>query len=179
MTRIYTRTGDDGTSALIGGKRVAKHSLRLQSYGSVDELNSFLGKAVAEGAAERLLPALLIVQRRLFDVGAELAMEETSDPSRLSAADIQRLEGWIDELTAELPPLTRFILPGGSLSASTLHVARTVCRRAERCVTALQDRERVDANVVRYLNRLSDLLFVMARYQNQNEGVEDVIWEAE
>lgn len=177
MTRIYTRTGDDGTSALIGGRRVSKNSLRLEAYGTVDELNAFLGRAIAEGIADRLQPMLHQIQNTLFDLGAELAMEEIPSPPRICDDFIHEMERWIDELTGELPPLSQFILPGGSLSTATLHIARTVCRRAERRVVSLKESVPVNPAILRYLNRLSDLLFILSRFQNQSEGLEDVPWK--
>ncbi len=177
MTRIYTRTGDDGTSALIGGRRVSKNSLRLEAYGTMDELNAFLGRAIAEGVAERMRPMLHRIQNNLFDLGAELALEEIPSPPRIREESIREMEQWIDELTGELPPLSQFILPGGSLSAATLHIARTVCRRAERRVVSLKESVPVNPAILRYLNRLSDLLFVMSRFQNQSDGLEDVPWK--
>lgn len=177
MARIYTRAGDDGSSGLIGGKRVSKDSPRLETYGTVDELNALLGRAIAETVSPRLTPMLKCIQNRLFDIGAELAMEGEPIPARIQVDSIQQLEGWIDDLSDALPPLTQFILPGGGLSASTLHIARTVCRRAERRVVSLRKSEPVNAEIVRFLNRLSDLLFVMARFQNLEEGKGEELWE--
>lgn len=177
MVRIYTRTGDDGSSALIGGKRVSKNSLRLEAYGTVDELNSFLGQAISQGATQPLVSMLQRIQNTLFDVGAELASEVPLSPPRMHPEFIVQLERWIDDLSDSLPPLTQFILPGGSQCAATFHVARTVCRRAERRVISLHELEPIHPDILRYLNRLSDLLFVMARTQNQWEGHNDIVWE--
>jgi len=177
MARIYTRAGDDGSSGLIGGQRVSKDCPRLEAFGTVDELNALLGQVIADSLSERLVPFLHEIQCRLFDLGAELASEEIPTPSRITNDSIRQLENWIDCLSDALPPLTHFILPGGSRSAATLHVARTVCRRAERRVVALREREPVNPDATRYLNRLSDLLFVMARFQNQAEGRGEEIWE--
>ena len=177
--KIYTRTGDDGTTGLLGKARVPKHDARVEAYGSVDELNSVLGLVHAHDTAGlfgELVPSL---QMQLFDAGAELA---TTDPgmlaklTRLGADQVARLEREIDRLEADLEPLTNFILPGGSGLAASLHHARTVCRRAERRVTALAAKETVSSELVRWLNRLADLLFVMARWANARSGVPDRTW---
>lgn len=178
--KIYTRTGDDGTTGLLGRDRVPKHDLRVEAYGSVDELNSVLGVVHAHDTAKlfgELLPAL---QSSLFDVGAELATIDVAmleKLARLADPDVAKLEREIDRLEADLAPLTRFVLPGGTPLAASLHHARTVCRRAERRVTALAARENVSGVLVRWLNRLADLLFVMARWANAKAGVADHIWE--
>lgn len=179
MVRIYTRAGDDGSSGLIGGRRISKNCPRLEAIGTVDELNALLGQAIAEGVSERLSPLFQNIQRRLFDLGTELAAEDVPSPPRIREDSVQQLEQWIDVLSDALPPLTQFILPGGSPSAAILHVARTVCRRAERRVMALQELESVTPHAIRYLNRLSDLLFVMARFQNFDEGQREEVWEGE
>jgi len=177
--KIYTRTGDDGTTGLLGPGRVPKAAPRVEAYGSVDELNAQLGAARALDREAWLDPDLATIQATLFAVGAELA---TSTPAmlqkleRVSEADVERLEATIDRLEAELSPLTRFVLPGGAPLAAQLHLARTVCRRAERRVVALASTESVDPRVVRFLNRLADLLFVMARWCNRRAGVADVEW---
>ncbi len=178
--RIYTKTGDQGETGLFGGGRVRKDHLRIAAYGDVDELNAVIGVArsqEAEGEAESLLKQ---VQNTLFQLGAILA---SPDPSRLGSIgatideeDLQLLEKEIDRMEASLPPLRTFILPGGSALAATLHVARTVCRRAERHVVALAAAEKIDGSLVRYLNRLSDFFFVLARQANQKAGVADVAW---
>ncbi len=178
--KIYTRTGDDGTTGLLGRSRVPKHDVRVEAYGSVDELNAVLGAAHAQDAGGlfgELVPGL---QAALFEIGAELA---TPDPevreklARISDAEVAALEREIDRLEADLAPLTHFILPGGTPLAAGLHHARTVCRRAERRVTALAARESVSGAIVRWLNRLADLLFVMARWANARAGVPDRRWE--
>jgi cob(I)alamin adenosyltransferase len=178
--KIYTRTGDDGTTGLLGRSRVPKHDVRVEAYGCVDELNATLGVAHAHDGGVffgELVPGL---QATLFEVGAELA---TPDPAvreklaRVSDAEVAALEREIDRLEADLPPLTHFILPGGTALAADLHHARTVCRRAERRVTALAARESVNPAIVRWLNRLADLLFVMARWANARAGVPDRTWE--
>ncbi len=177
--KIYTRTGDDGTTGLLGAGRVAKHDARVEAYGSVDELNAVLGVARALDPAKLVDGPLARIQVTLFQIGAELA---ASDPrmlaalARVSDGDVAELEALIDRLEAELPPLTRFILPGGTPLAAHLHLARTVCRRAERRVTALAAREAVEPRLVRWLNRLADLLFVMARWVNAREGGAETTW---
>ena len=170
--KIYTRTGDQGQTSLFGGARVAKNDARIEAYGTVDELSSFIGVARASSVPAEVDAELQRVQRDLFDIGARLASPGSSRFPGVDAERIGALERAIDAMESELPPLTGFILPGGSLGASQLHVARTVCRRAERCVVGLQD----DATVT-YLNRLSDYLFVAARFANLRAGVPDVPWK--
>ena len=177
--KIYTRTGDDGTTGLLGKARVPKHDARVEAYGSVDELNAVLGVAHAHDGAKvfgELLPGL---QAALFQLGAELATTDADMLARLARVageDVTALEREIDRLEAELTPLTRFVLPGGTPLAAALHHARTVCRRAERRVTALAAREPVSPHVVHWLNRLADLLFVMARVANARAGAPDRTW---
>jgi len=180
ITKVYTRTGDDGTTGLGGGQRVPKDSIRIETYGTVDELSSELGTAIALGLDERLAATLLRVQNELFNVGSDLCILE-SDKARIpvpvvEARHVEALERLMDELSAELPSLDNFILPGGSPGAAQLHVARTVCRRAERLVVALGDESAETQSCVAYLNRLSDYLFVAARFANHEAGVPDVPW---
>jgi cob(I)alamin adenosyltransferase len=177
--KLYTKTGDDGTTGLFGGGRVKKASLRVEAYGTVDELNAAIGVARTT-KLERVTDGVLgQVQIDLFTLGAELACvpgrEAKLSMKLLEAADAEHLERAIDAAEEGLPPLKSFILPGGSAQAATLHLARTVCRRAERGVLALDDAP-ARPEVVIYLNRLSDLLFVLARKANASEGVEDVPW---
>jgi len=179
--RIYTKTGDDGTTGLFAGPRVTKDHPRIEAYGAVDELNAVLGVARAQGLPAEIDELLGRIQSELFNVGAELA---TPKPELLSmplvgAEHSGRLEQAIDRFEAELAPLTQFILPGGTLAAAQLHVARTVCRRAERNVVTLsrQPGETVESRLVIYLNRLSDLLFVLSRVVNHRAGVADVPWQ--
>jgi cob(I)alamin adenosyltransferase len=175
--KIYTRTGDDGTTALFSGGRVSKTHLRVEAYGTVDELNSLLGVARAAGA--RGDAWLSQIQRQLFQVGADLATPQDARSEwvvRVDAAAVSWLEQAIDAMTAELPPLTQFILPGGTLVAAQLHVARTVCRRAERLVVALGTQEPIGDEVVPYLNRLSDFLFTLARWENLKAGTTEEPW---
>jgi cob(I)alamin adenosyltransferase len=183
LNKIYTRTGDAGLTALGTGERVPKHSLRIAAYGTVDETNACIGLARLALAAEPKLDAMLArVQNDLFDLGADLTVPEREGKPqrqrlRVSEAQVERLEAEIDELNAELSPLTSFVLPGGSAAAAALHVARTVCRRAERGVVALagESGEHVSASALKYINRLSDLLFVASRYAN-DRGRGDVLW---
>ncbi len=180
MVKIYTKTGDDGTTAIIGGKRILKCSSRIEAYGQVDEMNAFLGKTMGENLCSRLYPVLQTIQNHLFQLGAALAtMASNEEKYPLPKKSIQYLETQIDELESSLSPLTSFILPGGSIAASNLHIARTICRRVERSVIRLHQEEPImDSMVFQYLNRLSDLLFVMARYQNQYDNVEEIVWKS-
>jgi cob(I)alamin adenosyltransferase len=181
LTRIYTRTGDEGMTGLGGGQRVPKDSQRVETYGTVDELNSQIGVALATGLCERLTAELTLVQNELFDLGADLATPATSQARHavptVEARHIEKLEGLIDEFNQVVGPLTNFLLPGGSPGAAQLHVARTVCRRAERDAATLVRDEEIGATVLPYLNRLSDALFVMARYENHERGVGEPLWE--
>jgi cob(I)alamin adenosyltransferase len=178
--RIYTKTGDDGTTGLFGGARVAKTSLRVEAYGTVDELNSVIGLTRAEAPGRELDDLLNAIQDDLLCLGAEIATvagKESSLKSRRIGADaISRLEAAIDDNEASLAPLQNFILPGGARSAAVLHLARTVCRRAERRLLAAAQEGPLNGDLVVYLNRLSDLLFVLARRANQLAGVKDVVW---
>ena len=180
--KIYTRTGDDGTTGLLGPGRVSKHAPRVEAYGAVDELNASLGAARALDSAKWLEAELGAIQARLFHLGAELA---TADPralaklERVSDDDVRALEGWIDRREQDLAPLKRFILPGGTPLAAELHRARTVCRRAERRLVALAQHEPVEPRLVHYLNRLGDLLFVVARWCNRRAGVEEIEWSGD
>lgn len=185
--KIYTRTGDSGSTALFGGARVAKDALRVEAYGTVDELNACLGVAIAalSGASEELRPILLALQSELFDLGAELATAPERRHEKLTARlapvgaeQVAALERIIDRYEERLAPLRSFILPGGAPAAAALHHARTVARRAERRIVSLAAREPLDAGVLQYVNRLSDLLFVLARAANLLSGVEDVPWTA-
>jgi len=185
--KIYTKTGDSGETGLYGGVRVSKAHARVATYGEVDELNAGLGFARAtlhqSSEASDLVDMLEQIQRDLFAVGARLADPAHRIAGRVTkaavgAADITRLEGWIDTLEASLPPLRRFILAGGSPGGAALHLARTTCRRAERAMVALlaDDAEAFEADLLVYVNRLSDLLFVMARAANQRAGTPEIEW---
>jgi cob(I)alamin adenosyltransferase len=180
--KIYTRTGDEGTTGLFGGGRVSKHHARVAAYGDVDELNSVLGVVRATGPTDFFDPLLEQVQRDLFSIGGQLA---TPDPDKVRAAlakadlaldRVAEFERVIDEADGELPPLRAFILPAGTPKAAALHLARTVCRRAERSVVALAAADDVPLLFLRYLNRLSDLLFTLARLANHRAGTGDVTW---
>lgn len=178
--KIYTKTGDSGETSLFDNSRVSKADARVDAYGEVDELNACLGAARAAGLDPELSSAVDVIQRELFAVGARLADPASRIAARVTKAavddtDVHRLEQLIDRLDTELTPLRRFILPGGSPAGAWLHLARTVCRRAERRVVALGS-EAVDPILVVYLNRLSDLLFVMARAANQRAGVSETEW---
>jgi cob(I)alamin adenosyltransferase len=176
--KIYTRTGDSGETGLFDGTRVSKADERVAAYGDVDELNAWLGLVRASGGASRRLEEMLVqIQRDLFALGARLADPSHKIADRVTKAQVHsehvtRLEGWIDRLDAELPPLRRFILPGGTERGALLHVARTVCRRAERSVVGIGG----DPELIVYLNRLSDLLFVMARAENNTAGTPETEW---
>jgi len=179
--KIYTKTGDDGTTGLFGGGRVSKDSLRIRSYGTVDELNSVLGLARAHGVGARHDELLMTLQEQLFILGADLATPAGSAKNfslpRVTSREIECLERAIDDLEETLPALKNFILPGGTPSGAALHLARTVCRRAERLVVMLVHEEpEVGVLPLQYLNRLSDLLFVLARGVNHAAGVEEHPW---
>ncbi|MDJ0973245.1 MAG: cob(I)yrinic acid a,c-diamide adenosyltransferase [Planctomycetota bacterium] len=177
--RIYTKTGDDGTTGLFGGRRVSKAALRVESYGTVDELNAILGWVRAtDGGTEAADAILATAQEACFRLGAFVATVPGKDPgiAPLTNEDVTALEAAIDAAEEGLPALTSFILPGGTEAGSRMHVARTVCRRAERALVALAREDEVDMVLVRWLNRLSDLLFVLARRANHDAGVADVPW---
>jgi cob(I)alamin adenosyltransferase len=181
--RIYTRSGDTGQTGLFGGARVAKDDLRVEAYGTVDELNSALGLASSALEESDLGALIQRIQSRLFDLGADLATPlgegdalSKNRIDRFPSEETKSLESAIDLLESELPPLTRFILPGGTEAAARLHYARTVCRRAERRIVHLASIEQINAEIVRYINRLSDFLFVAARAANHRAGVSDIVW---
>jgi cob(I)alamin adenosyltransferase len=176
---IYTRTGDDGSTGLLGGARVGKDDPRIVAYGAVDELNAHLGVCRAAGLAPAIDDVVKRLQHEMFMLGAELASPRGLPPGTevLGEAAIERLERTIDEFESTLPPLRQFVLPGGSSAAASLHVARCVCRRAEQHVVALARGSHVRPEAIRYLNRVSDLLFVLARAANLAAGVGDVPWE--
>ena len=174
LSKIYTRTGDGGETGLGDGSRVPKESARIQALGDVDELNSCIGLLLAEDLPEAIRAALEGVQHDLFDLGGEVSI-----PGREAIADphVKRLEDLLDGFNADLPPLKEFILPGGSRAAACAHVARTVCRRAERSLVALAREQSVSARSRQYLNRLSDLMFVIGRLANRHAGRGDVLWQ--
>jgi cob(I)alamin adenosyltransferase len=171
ITKVYTRTGDQGQTSLVGGERVSKASPRVDAYGEVDELNSLIGLARARLHEIDIDEALGIVQNDLFTLGADLASPETVQVPRIDESFITRLEELADRFLAELEPLKEFILPGGSESGAALHLCRTVARRAERRVVDLSETERLNPAVIAYLNRLSDLLFILARAVNKRASV--------
>jgi len=178
--KIYTKTGDKGETSLHGGRRVPKDDARVDAYGTVDELNAVVGMALAEDPGEEIRAALLAIQRQLFAVGADLATpsaEGGDKVKRVGQEEVQGLERLIDALNARLPALTAFVHPGGSSLGARLHFARTVCRRAERCVVRLSHTEAVGEGIVPYLNRLSDLLFVLARYANSLGHSPEIPWK--
>jgi cob(I)alamin adenosyltransferase len=183
--KIYTRTGDEGETALFGGGRVPKSHLRVRAYGNVDELNSVVGRALLAAEVPSTRERLARVQHDLFALGAHLATPPTREGRKrpelptLPEARIGEMESWMDEAEEALPPLKSFILPGGSPGAAELHLCRTVCRRAERTAVELLPADPGVRFVVRYLNRLSDLCFVLARLENRRAGVADVRWEKE
>lgn len=176
--KIYTKTGDSGLTSLFGGGRVQKNAVRIEAYGTVDELNSTIGVVRAHNPSKRVDEMLTTIQNELFILGSDLATPHDSRAQidRITAEMSARLEKWIDELDAQLEPLRYFVLPGGSLTASFLHVSRTVCRRAERCVVTARNIETISEDTIVYLNRLSDLLFVMSRFENYMTQTPEVRW---
>ena len=174
LSKIYTRTGDDGSTGLGDGTRVAKDSLRVEAMGAVDELNSALGVLLCNPLDETLHSALVDIQHTLFDIGGELCIPGATV---IGADRVTVLEQQLDALNADLPPLKEFILPGGSSAAAACHLARAICRRSERRVHSLSRTAAVNPDAIKYLNRLSDLLFVMARYLNKVAGEPDVLWQ--
>lgn len=175
LSKIYTRTGDKGTTGLGDGRRVDKDSARIEAIGAVDELNSLLGVLIAQPVPQTISEVLTDIQHHLFDLGGELSIPSMQV---IKAESVDRLEAFLDQLNADLPPLKEFILPGGNLPAAHCHHARTVCRRAERRLTHLsrQAGEEVSANALKYLNRLSDLLFVIGRVLARENGGSEVFW---
>lgn len=174
--KIYTRTGDSGQTSLVGGKRVSKTHPRLEAYGTVDELSSHLGLLASLLTDHHHRQAILTIQQTLFSLSAILATEPESkwQPEPLPPSHTEKLEAEIDHLQQQLPALHSFIIPGGSQAACQAHVCRTVCRRAERCILALTEEIEVSADVLRYVNRLSDYLFVLARHLNVSKGIQEI-----
>ncbi|MEZ5709042.1 MAG: cob(I)yrinic acid a,c-diamide adenosyltransferase [Blastomonas sp.] len=180
LNKIYTRTGDDGTTGLVDGSRIAKHAARMQAIGDVDELNSAIGLALAHIDAGGIFDTLRVIQNDLFDLGADIATPgEDFTPGemtlRIVAAQVTRIEHHIDALNADLKPLTSFILPGGSKAAAHVHLARSICRRAERSLVRAAEADAFNPQALAYLNRLSDYLFVLARHLNNASGG-DPLW---
>ena len=180
--KLYTGRGDAGETDLFGGQRVSKDALRVEAYGSVDELNAALGLCLAACGSPNVQQMLLAIQSRLFEIGADLASPRREDNSenravpRLDQEQVREMEGWIDQVVEPLEPMKSFILPGGTELSARLHLARVVCRRAERRCVTLQAQEPVGPALLVYLNRLSDLLFALARLANHEAGVADVPW---
>lgn len=179
--KIYTKTGDEGMTSLVGGKRVPKNSVRLESYGTVDELNSYLGLIRSFLVDAVVEEELVEIQSRLFDVGGNLATDPEDERMKgrlgIKESDIERLERGIDRMDAEVPPMKFFVLPGGNQAVSFCHIARTVCRRAERRILDLSAEAEVDALVLKYINRLSDYLFMLSRKLAHDEGIEEIKWQ--
>jgi len=179
-SRLYTRTGDDGTTSLVGGSRAPKDSIRLEAYGTTDELNSWIGYiAASEAISPERRHQLQNIQNTLFNIGAALATEPESkwQPEPLGTATVETLESAIDDIDEKLPPLRHFILPGGHPDAARANIARTVARRAERRVIALGRHVKIDPDITRYINRLSDYLFALAREININTGQDEIFWQ--
>ena len=177
---VYTRTGDSGTTSLVGGARVAKDAPRLEAYGTVDELNSHIGLVASQAPTPEVADMLTWIQHRLFDIGGYLACDPDGEFQLPPGADDQtivRLEKMIDMLASRLPAINRFVLPGGTEAAARTHVARTVCRRAERRIISLDGTAPVDPAVIRFMNRLSDFLFVLARFNNIIRDVDEIFWQ--
>ncbi len=179
--KIYTKTGDDGSTGLLGGTRVKKYDVRLEAYGTVDELNAAIGVIRSYKLPENVAEILVEIQNKLFNIGSRLASDEKGEEftKKLSITEkhISFLEKAIDEMEEELPELTHFILPGGDLAAAQCHVARTVCRRAERRILEFAENEKVQTETLKYINRLSDFLFVLARKLAANSGIEEKPWK--
>jgi cob(I)alamin adenosyltransferase len=178
--KIYTKTGDEGTTALFGGKRVSKANLRIETYGTVDELNSWLGVLRDQEINQKRRDVLVEIQDRLFTIGSILATEPGNTKVRipsLQESDITLLEKQMDEMDSQLAPMRFFVLPGGHISISYTHVARTVCRRAERLIIALHDQEPVEPMVIKYMNRLSDYLFVLSRKVTAELNTDETPWK--
>jgi len=176
--KIYTKRGDQGTTSLFGGTSIEKSHTRLHAYGTVDELNSVIGMALTNRLSGRGSEILIEIQKQLFVVGADLATlpSKKTKIERVGQAEIEQIESWIDELEEQLPQLTSFILPGGSAAGASLHLARTVCRRAERYAVQLMREEGISEDSLIYLNRLSDFLFVLARFENLQSGSAEIKW---
>jgi cob(I)alamin adenosyltransferase len=177
--KIYTKQGDDGETGLVGGSRINKDDVRIEAYGTVDELCATIGIVRSSPLAAPIEPILAEIQRDLFTLGAELASPESTAATRIGTRHVGRLEEWIDRWDSELPSLRNFILPGGTPSAGFLHLARVICRRAERRVVSLARDAELSPEVIPYLNRLSDLLFVLARLENHGADVPDLIWTSD
>ncbi len=175
LSKIYTRTGDDGSTGLGNGDRVRKDAARVEAYGTVDELNSAIGVLATADISHEFADLLATIQQRLFDLGGEVSIPGTT---MITTDQVKGLENILDTLNASLPPLKDFVLPGGTPEAASCHMARAICRRAERRLISLAAAEEVNPKAIHYLNRLSDLLFVMARTLNREEGAEEILWDS-
>lgn len=180
--KIYTKTGDTGETGLFGGERVSKNSQRIEAYGTVDELNSFIGLAVSDSKSDKVKILLQKIQNQLFILGSDLATPDTEKNKKLNISRVTPdfavdIENEIDYFTSQIEELKNFILPGGSRAAATLHICRTVCRRAERRVAAIADGVKVSPETIIFLNRLSDLFFVLSRFENKVSGIPDITWK--
>ena len=178
--KIYTGTGDNGTTGLIKGNRVSKSDIRINTYGTIDELNASLGIALTEIQNEDIKSSLLTIQNELFDLGSDLASPREYDNNtgikRIDDSNVQNIEKLIDKYEDKLPELSEFILPGGTKGSANMHLARTICRRAERSAVDLAVKEEIGPFIIKYLNRLSDLLFVLSRFENYTNGTADITW---
>ena len=175
--KVYTKTGDDGTTSLFSGKRVPKHDVRIKAYGTIDELNSWIG-LVRDHAGDEIHTELVRIQNNLMTIGSQLANDSDNLPiPKISEEQVEHLEKSIDRITAELPPLKNFVIPGGHPLISLSHLARCVCRRAERHITELKDITSIDPEIVFYINRLSDYFFTLSRKFSQDLNIEEVKWE--
>ncbi len=180
--KIYTKGGDKGETGLFGGERVLKNSHRIEAYGTIDELNSFISVVIQESKSDKIRELLSVIQNQLFTVGSDLATPHNEDEGKYNIPRVpkeffENAEKQIDKFESELEPLRNFIIPGGTRSSALLNVCRTICRRAERRVVALNTKEKVGENILIFLNRLSDLFFVLARYENMISGIPDTIWK--
>ncbi|MBM4174591.1 MAG: cob(I)yrinic acid a,c-diamide adenosyltransferase [Ignavibacteria bacterium] len=180
--KIYTKTGDDGTSSLFGGERVKKNDPRLEAYGTVDELNSFLGLTIVHIKSDQILKVVSKIQSNLFSIGARLAtppaqLIKLKNIEQISDAEVKQIENEIDALESQLEPIKNFIIPGGCVGANHLHIARAICRRCERRIIAIDSEENNLDILIRYINRISDYLFVAARFENKINNVPDSLWK--
>jgi len=174
--KIYTKKGDDGTTSIIGDQSIDKHNIRIEAYGTIDELNSYLGLLCSCPyiAFKKHRAELILIQNILFEIGTSLA--STEDDIRINSNDIKNIENFIDKIEANLEPLKSFILPGGDIWSSYAHISRSICRRAERRVTKFNITNKIDDNIIKFINRLSDYLFVLARYINHIQNVDEIKW---
>ena len=177
--KIYTKTGDDGNTGLQGDFRIAKSHPRILAYGTVDEANAMIGVVLSNVLDDDVREVLNTIQNELFLLGSDLSNQNLNDlKNRISLDMVEKLEKIIDKFELELPPITNFILPGGNIAAAQIHQVRTIVRRAETLVVQLSDKDEINSNCIKYLNRLSDLMFVMGRLINKRNGIEDIIWKA-